>query len=166
MKREVVSELVVIAYQDRLRAPEVLLELRRRDWEWLADLENAVVVMRDEDGKIGIQFSVNDAVSDWQAWTRVWSAFLTQALLEPVGPLPALSSIDVGWWTRTIGISDSFVRDVGSLLGPGDSAILMLLQTPISGADVRRLRNYGGTLLHTTLNPGQEEVLKAALAAA
>ena len=68
-----------------------------------------------------------------------------------------------GGGLKTLGISTVFIRDVGSLIGPDDSALILLLQTSASGGLLRKLHDYGGTLLHTTLSPVQEAELKAAL---
>lgn len=171
------SELIVIGYEDRFRAPEVLNELRRRDW--VSDLDKAVVVSRDEQGELRIQFSGDLSTTDWAARARVWRAFLSLALLVPIagaqsgdfgdaagetgGGHPGSLTPDVGWWTKTLGISTVFIRDVGSLIGPDDSALILLLQTSASGGLLRKLHDYGGTLLHTTLSPVQEAELKAAL---
>lgn len=173
------SELIVIGYEGRFRAPEVLNELRRRDWDWVSVLDKTVVVSRDGQGELRIQFGGNPSTTDWAARARVWRAFLSLALLVPIagvrrgdagnaagetggGDLECLTP-DLGWWTKTVGISAMFIRDVGSLIGPDDSALILLLPTSASGGPLRKLHDYGGTLLHTTLSPGQDAELKAAL---
>ena len=40
---------------------------------------------------------------------------------------------------KTLGISTVFIRDVGSLIGPDDSALILLLQTSASGGLLRKL---------------------------
>jgi hypothetical protein len=70
------------------------------------------------------------------------------------------------WWKNTLGISDEFIRDVGAIVQPGDSAVFMFLQTPTIVSVLRQLRNYGGTLLHTSLTVEQEEALRDALSQA
>jgi hypothetical protein len=36
--------MIVVAFRDAHRAAEVLVELRRREWDWVADLDHPVVV--------------------------------------------------------------------------------------------------------------------------
>jgi hypothetical protein len=38
------SAMIVVAFRDAHRAAEVLVELGRREWDWVADLDHAVVV--------------------------------------------------------------------------------------------------------------------------
>jgi hypothetical protein len=70
---------------------------------------------------------------------------------------------DVKWWRNSLCLSDEFVRDVGAMVQTGDSALLMLLQTDKPEAVFQQLRNYGGLLIHTTLSPEQDQVLKDVL---
>ena len=48
------SELIVVAYPDEHRAIEVMATLRRLQAEYLVDLEDAVYVTKDANGKVGI----------------------------------------------------------------------------------------------------------------
>jgi uncharacterized membrane protein len=68
---------------------------------------------------------------------------------------------DSKWWKESLRISEEFVRDIGALIQPGDSAIFMLLRTPKVVSVLRQLRNYGGTLLRTSLSPDQEDKVNA-----
>ena len=46
------STLVVIEYDDQYKAEEMRLKLRRMEKEYLIDLEDAVVAVKDDKGKI------------------------------------------------------------------------------------------------------------------
>ena len=70
---------------------------------------------------------------------------------------------NANWWKKTLCISDEFIRDVGAMVQPGDSAVFMFLQAPKMVSVLKQLRNYGGTLLHTFLSSEQEETLRDAL---
>ena len=52
-----VSELVAFIFRDQLRAPEVLNELRQCDFAWSKDLDEAVAVTLDDEGKVRVQLS-------------------------------------------------------------------------------------------------------------
>ena len=53
------SELVVVGFDGTEVADRVLLKLAGLKKEYLVDLEDAVVVVRDEDGKVHLKQSVN-----------------------------------------------------------------------------------------------------------
>ena len=46
------SDLVVIAYDDKYKAEEIRLTLLRLQKDYLIDLEDAVVAVKDEEGKV------------------------------------------------------------------------------------------------------------------
>ncbi len=173
-----VSELIVLVFTDEFRAPEVLNELRRRDWSWAADLNDAMAVTLDAKGGAKVQLSVDLAASEGSAWARLWGSLLGATLFLPTteviveaagrvadasdlstesapGPYPALP--ETGWWKCRLRLPDDFMRDVGASIGPGDSAIFMLSRAPNRSDVLRQLRNYGGTLLHTPLDSKQDK---------
>ena len=53
------STLVVVGYDDPCKAEEVRLKLRKLQSEYLLDLEDAVVAVKDEKGKVKLHQSVN-----------------------------------------------------------------------------------------------------------
>lgn len=58
------SELVVIGFDTVEEADAVLLKLDQLQTEYLVDLEDAVVVVRDENGKIQLKQKIQSA-SNW-----------------------------------------------------------------------------------------------------
>ncbi|MGA8239323.1 MAG: hypothetical protein WB818_02045, partial [Desulfobacterales bacterium] len=53
------SNLVVIGYDDPFKAEEVRLKLRRMQKDYLIDLEDAVVAVKNEKGKVKLHQAVN-----------------------------------------------------------------------------------------------------------
>jgi hypothetical protein len=53
------STLVVVGYGDPYKAEEIRLKLRKLQSEYLLDLEDAVVVVKDEKGKVKLHQAVN-----------------------------------------------------------------------------------------------------------
>ena len=179
------SALTVVAFRDPYRAAEVLNDLRRRDWAWVPDLDDAVVVTWDERSRLKVQLSVDPTTKEAAPWVGVWGSFLNLALFVPItdgiseavrdlaiatgaphGPekVTGMRSPDSSWWRANLRISNEFIRDIGALVQPGDSALFMLLRTPKAALALRHLRNYGGTILHAVLDEMQNEKLGIALA--
>jgi uncharacterized membrane protein len=71
--------------------------------------------------------------------------------------------LDAEWWKEDFGISDDFVRDVGNMIGRGDSAIFAWIQSRDPEMVAERFRGLGGKVLRTTLTPEQSAKLEAVL---
>src|SRR5262245_22789009 len=156
--------LIVVAFGDPYRASEVLNELQRRDWAWIDDLDQAVVVRWNEKDRLRVQFSVDPATREGADWAGLWGSFLSMALFIPTTDgiaeaagtmaLPSLggdrlgrighSPIPFRWWRESLKIPEQFLRDVGAMVQPGDSALFMLLRDPKPEVVLRQLRDYGG----------------------
>jgi uncharacterized membrane protein len=179
--------LIATGFKDPYRASEVLNELQRQGFKWVVDLDQAVVVRHKELSEFKVQVCLDLTTEDVSAWARLWGSFLSLALFVPstermvdaAGDLSAATGArananiearkivpDVRWWRENLCISDEFVRDVGAMIQPGDSALFMLLHTNELGVVLRQLRNRGGTPLHTTLSPEQDQKLNDVLAPA
>jgi uncharacterized membrane protein len=74
------SDLVCVAYKERDTADQVLNELRQLQVEHLIDLEDACVVVRDDNGKVQLKQAVNltaagpRAAASGAACSASWSA--------------------------------------------------------------------------------------------
>jgi uncharacterized membrane protein len=177
--------LIVVGFGDPYRASEVLNELQRRDWAWVDDLDQAVVVRWNEKDRLRVQFSVDPATHEGADWAGLWGSFLSMALFVPatdgiaeaagtmtlasmgveeLGRINHSAIPSVRWWRESLKIPDQFLRDVGAMVQPGDSALFTLLRTPKPEVVLRQLRDYGGSLLHTLLSWEQEVQLEDALA--
>src|SRR5215472_1785502 len=79
------SELVVMGFSDRYRAEEVLGQLRRLEFSWAADFENAVAAEVDFRGQLSFRHSqaVDPAFGDS---APAWRALLG-AIQPPATPL-------------------------------------------------------------------------------
>jgi uncharacterized membrane protein len=179
-----VSELVVVIFTDRYRAPEVLNELRRRDGLWSQDLDRAVAVTLDSEARASVHMSVDLSKREAVGWARIWGSLLNSALfipltegmveaahevtlsLSPIGSAAPKDGEEYGearWWRESLQDSENFERDLSALVTANSSAIVMMLRTPNVSNVLESLRNYGGTILHTAVSTAQDEKLKAML---
>lgn len=177
-----VSELIVLAFRDQYRAAEVLNDLKRREWEWVRDLDDAVAIAMGPDGRARVQLSVDLSNGEAAGWARLWGSLLSVTLFRPtVGVMvDAANGVsaavrangshenrttlpDGKWWRDCLHISESFVRDVAAVVKPGGSAIFMLLRIQNVPIALEQLRNYSNTLLHTSLTVEQEKEMNAVL---
>ncbi len=178
------SELITFVFRDPFRAPEVLNELRRREWAWVGDLEDAVAVTINSNGRARIHLSVDPSTFEAARWARLWGSLLKKTLFFPLADVLAEAvdgfatsmawperkvekfgqSKEAQWWQDTLEPSVDFRRDVAALILPGRSAIFMLLRDTEGPKALEQLRNYGDTILHTTVSKEQESKMLAMLA--
>src|SRR5262249_9639611 len=136
---DLVSEFIVACFGDTHRAPQVIYELRRMSPPAASDLDNGVALQWDEDGSMRVQQNVDPTSTGGAAWSSLWGAFISLALLLPrTEGLPAAANavisafapkndgsglhgirMEPSWWIDEFGISDDFLRDVGALVQPG-----------------------------------------------
>lgn len=178
------SELVAFVFRDQFRAPEVLNELRRRDWCWVKDLDEAVVVTLNEIGKARVHLSVDLSTHKGSGWARLWGSLLSSTLFMPITELmvdathglthqthdkamvgmPPRITREGSWWQKALEQSDDFKRDVAALIAPSSSAIFMFLKTADAPLIMKQLGNYGDTIIHTSLRSEHDETMLALLA--
>jgi uncharacterized membrane protein len=72
-------------------------------------------------------------------------------------------ALDASWWKDEFGIPDEFVKQIGAMVQPGDSAVYALLRTANPDKVAQAFRGYGGTILSTTLNRDQENKVENVL---
>ena len=179
------SELVVVGFKnDKYRASDVLNQLRQLDFDWVIDLDDAVAVYRDYDGKLRIQQSYELTTGEGAAWGGLWGSLLGAVLAIPftagvsgaaaagalaVGALSGTAlgattgAIDATWWKDDFGIDNTFVREVGALVQPGDSAIFALIESSNPAIVAAQFKGYGGTVLRSSLTPAQASKLESYL---
>ena len=168
------SELIVVGYHGKHRAAEVLDELRRLHDEWTIDLEDGVAAYRRDNGRLRVEQSVNPTEKEGGALGATLGLVVGAVLAAPftAGASAAVAAGAIGSsaaaagmigavagaedaidWKDRFGITDDFVREVGGMIQPGDSAVFALVTAHNRDEAVKHFTRSGGTILRTTLNP-------------
>jgi len=162
-------ELIVVGFQGRYRAAQVLTDLRQRGVK-LFDLDQAITVSWEDRRNFVVQQSINLSRAEDSRWARLRGAFIKVTLFQPFterltsaaatmagGHVATTNGDSLGrdWWVGDVGIPENFVRDVGALVQPGESAIITLTEKlePQSAESI--LRDCGGSLIYTSLSGDQ-----------
>jgi len=167
------SELMVVGFDGKHRAAEVLSQLENTDLSYGIDLNDAVAVYRTEDGKLRVDQSVQPTTKEGAAWGALVGGMIGAILLAPLtlgasaavaatalgtGALTggvtgaAIGADDADTWKQTYGISDDFVKEVGGMVQPGQSAVFVLASASNPAAVAAKFRGYGGKVFRTTLS--------------
>ena len=72
---------------------------------------------------------------------------------------PGEECSEIKWWRDVFAKSENFRRDVSALVSSNSSAIIMLLRDIKASDALIRLRNYGNTIIHTSLSEEQDRKL-------
>jgi len=160
------STLVVIEYDDQYKAEEMRLKLRRMQKEYLIDLEDAVVAVKDEKGKIKLLQAVNltahGAVSG-----GFWGALIGLIFLNPLlGMAVGAAAGAASGALRDVGIDDRFMKELADGLPLGGSALFVLVRKATPERVLEEVKGMGGKILRTSLTHEDETKLQAALGAA
>jgi uncharacterized membrane protein len=167
------AELVVIGFDGKHRAAEVLGQLEAMNATWTIDLKDAVAVYRTDDGRLRVDGSVQATTKEGAAWGAILGGMLGAVVMAPftAGASTAAAAAAIGTgavslgvtgaafgaddaasWKDATGISDDFVKQVGGMVQPGHSAVFVLARASDPKAVAEQFRGYGGTILRTTLS--------------
>jgi uncharacterized membrane protein len=157
------STLVAIGYDDIHKAQEVRLTLAKLQREYLIDMEDAVVAVKDEEGKIKLHQAVNltaaGAVSG-----GFWGSLIGLLFLNPLlGAAVGASAGAVSGAMTDLGIDNDFMTRLAEGLQPGSSVLFVLVRKATPDKVVDEIKQYGGTVLQTSLSHEDEEKLQTAL---
>jgi uncharacterized membrane protein len=157
------SQMIAVTYPDKYKAAEVRHSLIKLQQAYLLELEDAVVVTKDENNKIKLQQAVNltalGAVSGGFWGTLIGLIFLNPLLGAAIGA----SSGAVSGALSDIGINDQFMTDLASKMSPNTSALFVLVRNATPDKVVAEISKFGGTVLQSSLSHEDESKLQAAL---
>ena len=153
------SELLVIGYDDETKAYSVLDELQALQRDYLVDLEDAAVIVRNQRGKVRVT-TTDSSIGVGTLGGMFWGTLIGLVFLVPVVGLVygGLIGAAAGGINR-LGIKEDFKKDFGSLVTPGTSAILAIARQVDPEKVIESLEPYGGKVLRTSLSPEAEEKL-------
>ena len=105
------STFVAIAYDDPYKALEVRLELIKAREEYLIDMEDAVVAVKDENGKIKLHQAINMTAAG-AASGGFWGTLVGCLFLSPLlGLAVGASAGAISGALTDVGINDEFMSE-------------------------------------------------------
>ncbi len=110
---------VAVAYDDEYQAQEVRLRLLRMQKEYLIDLEDAVVAVRDAKGKVKLH-QIRDMTTAGAISGSFWGLLIGLIFMNPLLGLAAgAAGGAISGALTDIGIDDNFMKKLASELHPG-----------------------------------------------
>lgn len=157
------SDLIVVTYQDKYRAEEVMVTLRRLQVEHLVDLQDACSVTKGRDGTIRLHQAVN-LTARGAMRGGFWGMLIGMLFHNPIGG--GLFGAGVGALSGSTpdhGLDDDFMRTLGQQMGRDTSAIFILVRKITLDKVQAELSKFGGTILQTSFTCDVEAKWQAAL---
>lgn len=160
------SELIAVTFDDPHRAEEARLDILKMERKDLADLEEAVVLVVDFEGKVRFHhsqhFSLPVALSGGFVGTLIGLMLINPAIAL-VGGLTGTALGAVIGTLEEVGIGEDFMKDLAKNLKPGSSALFVVVRRGNPEKLIEKLRPYKGNILQTSLSHQDENRLSEAL---
>jgi len=159
------SEMFVFAFEAEDEAAKMRDALVALQKEHIITLEDAAVVVRKPDGKVKVKQAVSlVGAGAWGGafWGMLigmlfWAPWLGLAVGAVTGAISGKFS--------DIGIDDNFIKEVGSTIEPGHSALFLLVRDVTADKVLERLEGFSPKVIQTSLSNADEAKLRAAFGA-
>lgn len=157
--------LVAIVFSDETTALEMRTALVKMQKEYLIEMEDAVVVTKNSEGKVVLHQAMNMTAAG-AVGGGFWGMLVGMLFLNPL--LGAAVGAGAGALSGTftdVGINDQMMKDAAASFTPGTSALFVLLQKATMDKVLDGLKEFAGKgkVFQTSLSKEQEDALRAAL---
>jgi len=158
------SELVVIAFPTEAKAEEVRQKLLAMQKEYLLEMSDAVIAVKDAKGRIKLNQMLNTTAVGAVSGT-FWGTLIGLIFLMPLaGAALGAASGALGGALTDIGINDKWMKETAAAIQPGTAALFVLVRRVTADKVLERLSGEGGIVMKTSLDHTKEAALQAALA--
>jgi uncharacterized membrane protein len=159
------SDLVFIAFPTEQKAEEVRQKVLSLQRDYLIELGDAVVVVKNETGQVKLNQLINLTAAG-AATGAMWGTLVGFIFLAPLlGTALGAASGALSGKLSDIGINDQFMRDAASALQPNTAGLFLLIRKMTTDKVLADLRGIGGVLMRTSFDETKEAALREALAA-
>lgn len=160
------SDLLVIEFSSEEKAEGVREILFAMQKEYLIELGDAVVAVKDANGRIKLN-QLFQPIAQGTVSGMFWSSLIGLLFMTPVaGAAIGAASGALGGQLADLGINDEFVRRAARTLQSGNAALFLLIRKMTTDKVLAALRRADRTVIRSSFDETNEEVLQAALAGA
>jgi len=159
------SNLVALVFNDETTAFEMRAELAKMQKEYLIEMEDAVVVTKDGQGKVKLHQATNLTMAG-AVGGSFWGMLMGLIFLNPlVGMAVGAGAGALSGKFADIGISDKMMKELAASFEPGNSALFILVRKATGDKVLERLKPFvgKGKIFKTSLSKDDEDSLRAAL---
>ncbi len=158
------SDLVVIEFQSEAKAEEVRQKLLAMQQEYLIELGDAVIAVKQPNGHVKLNQLVNTTAVG-AATGAMWGTLVGLIFMMPlIGAAVGAASGALSGKLTSLGIDDNFMKDVAASLQSGNAALFVLIRKITADKVLEDLKGVGGKVLRTSFDHTKEQELRDALA--
>lgn len=158
------SELIAIAYPDEAAVERARENLRQGAREGLLEVEDAVVMFRDEDGKLEVREG-STGVGGAALSGGISGGLIGYLLMAPLFGIAAGAVAGGAIWKSMFGdagVAEDFVKELSGNLEPGRAVLIFLVREFDPEKVLPRIKEHGD-VIQTSLSAEVEAQLNAAL---
>ena len=160
------SDLIVVGYDDQFKAEEVRLMLMKMRKDYLIDIEDAAIAIKNENGKVKLD-QMHNLTAAGAVSGGFWGALVGLLFLNPIlGIAVGTATGAVSGALADVGVNDHFMKELASTMKNGSSALFVLVRKATPDKVLDELKGAGGKIIQTSLSHESEQRLQAALDAA
>lgn len=157
------SDLVVVAYDSEEKANQIRAKLMEMSREYLIELEDAVVAVKKDDGKVKLQQMYN-LTAGGAVTGGFWGLLIGTIFLSPVlGMAIGAGAGAASGALSDIGINDQFMKQIADSFQPGSSLLFILVRKMTVDKVLEGLNGTGGKIIKTSLTHEDEAKFLQAL---
>ena len=160
------SDLLVIEFPSEEKAEGVREMLLAMQQEYLIELGDAVVAVKDANGWVKLN-QLFQPVRQGAVSGLLWGSLIGLLFLMPLaGAAIGAASGALGGRLADLGIDDDFMKEAAKTLQSGNAALFLLIRKMTTDRVLAALKGVGGAVLRSSFDETKEEALRAALAGA
>lgn len=157
------ADLLVIEFPTEAQAEEVRQKLLGMQREYLIELGDAVVAVKQADGQI----KLNQLFQPWKAGAlsgALWGSLIGLLFLMPLaGAAVGAASGGLGGKLTDLGINDQFMKEAATSLQSGKAALFLLIRKMTTDKVLAELQGVGGKILRSSFDDAKEAQVREAL---
>jgi uncharacterized membrane protein len=159
------SNLVAIVFNDETTAFDMRAALLKMQQMYLIDMEDSVVVSKNQKGAIKLDQAVNLTAAG-AVGGGFWGMLLGFLFLNPfLGAAIGATAGALSAQFRDIGLNDQMMKDLAQSFKPGSSALFLLVRRATTEKVLDGLKEFAGKgrVFQTSLDKDDEAKLREAL---
>jgi uncharacterized membrane protein len=157
------ADLVAIGYPDETTAALAADEVRRLAADLIIEPDAVAVIVRDQEGKYKVTTN-HHSVAGGTTYGMFWGLLFGLLFFIPVFGMAIGAGLGalMGKVEKT-GVDKQFQQQVRDMLKPGTSALFVVVEKVTPDKAIAGLKQYGGTVLKSSLSDKAQNDLQEAL---
>ena len=158
------SDLLVIEFASEEKAEGVRETLLAMQKEYLIELEDAVVAVKQVDGRLKLN-QLLQPVAQGALSGAFWGSLIGLLFMIPLaGTAAGADSNALTGRLTDLGVNEDFVRRAARTLQSENAALFLLIRRMTTDKVLAALRGVGGTVMRSSFDETKEAALQMALA--